>query len=732
MTHMVCVEGIATRCSLVRPKIVKSVHYCPATNKMLSRQYRDSTSLDGGLPTGAVYPTKDDEGHPLETEYGLSQYKDHQTLSVQEMPEHAPIGQLPCSIDVVLDHDLVDKCKPGDRIQIIGIFRGLSGARAGGATSGLFKSALIANHVRILSQDVRGASCTADDVTNIRRVASRDDIFALLSRSIAPSICGSMEIKKAILLQQMGGVERILANGGHIRGDINILMVGDPSTAKSQLLRHCLHLSPLAINTTGRGSSGVGLTAAVTSDPETGERRLEAGAMVLADRGVVCIDEFDKMSEGDRVAIHEVMEQQTVTIAKAGIHCSLNARCSVIAAANPIYGQYDKSLTPQRNVGLPDSLLSRFDLLFIVLDNLEAGHDKKISSHVLRIHQYERPGAEGVPDALGVTRASGAGFGNSMFASSSGDADGPDGDDAEADKTSEVFVRFNPLLHSGAFDASAEDEERGSAFARVQRDSMRELLSTDFVQKYIAYAKRQFAPQLTKAASELLSEAYAELRSKQDTRTSCVTPRVLESLIRLASAHAKTRLSRTVDEEDCAAAVDIMRFALYHDADPLGMHDVGAAGKRVRELGGDAASGGGGGGGNDEGGDGSGAKRQRRAAASSSSSAAAAAGGEMEDEDEMDTDRSSFLDGTQELELDDSQLSQSQSQSQSASADETKEAQIDAPPITVDEDSEAFRNFKSTLAQMCVVLLCVPCSFVIVSSSTLPLTSRHPPNPAPI
>ena len=449
MTHMVCVEGIATRCSLVRPKIVKSVHYCPATNKIMSRQYRDSTSLDGGLPTGAVYPTKDDEGHPLETEYGLSQYKDHQTLSVQEMPEHAPIGQLPCSIDVVLDHDLVDKCKPGDRIQIIGIFRGLSGSRAGGATSGLFKSALIANHVRILSQDVRGASVTADDVTNIRRVASRDDIFSLLSRSIAPSICGSMEIKKAILLQQLGGVERNLKNGGHIRGDINILMVGDPSTAKSQLLRHCLHLSPLAINTTGRGSSGVGLTAAVTADTETGERRLEAGAMVLADRGVVCIDEFDKMSEGDRVAIHEVMEQQTVTIAKAGIHCSLNARCSVIAAANPIYGQYDKSLTPQRNVGLPDSLLSRFDLLFIVLDNLEAGHDKKISSHVLRIHQYERPGAEGVPDSLGVTGGSGAGFGTTMFAESSASAanDGGEGD-GEGDRTSEgEFILFTADIH---------------------------------------------------------------------------------------------------------------------------------------------------------------------------------------------------------------------------------------------------------------------------------------------
>ncbi|KAN0071513.1 MCM2/3/5 family domain containing protein [Elaphomyces granulatus] len=545
INRMVSLEGIATKCSLVRPKVTQSVHYNEKDNKFLFRKYRDQTMTTTGATIMNVYPQEDDQKNPLITEYGYCKYMDHQTISVQEMPERAPAGQLPRGVDIILDDDLVDRAKPGDRIQLVGIYRTL-GNRGAGSGSSTFRTVLLANNIIQLSSKSGGgiaqAAITDTDIRNINKVAKKKNVFDLLSQSLAPSIYGHDHIKKAILLMLLGGVEKNLDNGTHLRGDINILMVGDPSTAKSQLLRFVLNTAPLAIATTGRGSSGVGLTAAVTSDKETGERRLEAGAMVLGDRGVVCIDEFDKMSDIDRVAIHEVMEQQTVTIAKAGIHTSLNARCSVIAAANPIYGQYDPHKDPHKNIALPDSLLSRFDLLFIVTDEPEDTGDRLVSEHVLRMHRYREPGTEeGAPVREQMTQTLGVGL----------------EENRDSNRPTDVFEKFNLMLHGGMI-----TKNRG-------RSRNVEILSIPFIKKYIQYAKTRIKPILTKGAADHIIATYSALRNDELTgnqrKTSPLTARTLETLIRLSTAHAKARLSSRVEERDTQVAESILRFALFKE-----------------------------------------------------------------------------------------------------------------------------------------------------------------------
>lgn len=562
LNQMVSLEGIVTKCSLVRPKVIKSVHYNEKKNIFHFREYRDQTMTANGAASTSVYPQEDEEGNPVSnssrscsygahtskliTEYGYCTYRDHQTISIQEMPERAPAGQLPRGVDVIMDDDLVDKCKPGDRIQLVGIYRSL-GNRNAGQGSATFRTLILANNVMMLSSKSGGgiaqAAITDTDIRNINKVSKKKNVFELLSQSLAPSIYGHDHIKKAILLMLLGGMEKNLENGTHLRGDINILMVGDPSTAKSQLLRFVLNTAPLAIATTGRGSSGVGLTAAVTSDKETGERRLEAGAMVLGDRGVVCIDEFDKMSDIDRVAIHEVMEQQTVTIAKAGIHTSLNARCSVIAAANPIYGQYDTHKDPHKNIALPDSLLSRFDLLFVVTDDIDDFRDRQISEHVLRMHRYRQPGTEeGAPVREQQSQTLGVGLDQEQ----------------DANRPTEVYEKFNVMLHAGVTITTG----RGNA-------RKLEVLSIPFIKKYIQYAKSQRKPVLTKGAADHIVATYSALRNDElegnQRKTSPMTARTLETLIRLATAHAKARLSHRVEERDAEAAEAILRYALFKE-----------------------------------------------------------------------------------------------------------------------------------------------------------------------
>jgi len=532
--NLVAVNGIVTRMSIVRPKLVHSVHYCEATKIGTVKEYYDqySVTADKTLQGQSnAFPRKDDHDNPLTTEYGFCKYKDYQTLIVQEMPEKAPTGMMPHSVEVVLEEDLVDKVKPGDRVQVVGVFKAITSQNT--SMNAIFRGVLIATNINALATEVDTPTLSPDDVRNIKKLSERKDIFDLLSRSVAPSIYGHENIKKAILLMLLGGVEKVLENKAHLRGDINILMIGDPSTAKSQLLRRVLSIAPLAVNTTGRGSSGVGLTAAVTLDKDTGEKHLEAGAMVLADRGIVCIDEFDKMEENDRVAIHEVMEQQTVTIAKAGIHTTLNARCSVVAAANPIYGEYQKDLPPTKNIGLPDSLLSRFDFIFIVLDEKNSEIDRLIAERVTRNHRYITPGQE------------------DNFALFDHTDDYIIEPEIHEKSDNEIFEKYNATIH---------DPNSG------------EILTQKFLKKYIYFAKKTITPVMKDEAVDFISNAWTQMRQREqeDTnnnapKTMSITIRTLETLIRVATAHAKMRLSKEVETIDCEVAYELLNYALFNE-----------------------------------------------------------------------------------------------------------------------------------------------------------------------
>ena len=541
INQFVGVQGIVTKISPVRPKLVQSCHYCENTKNGFIKEYEDPMTIKetnnkmnafiggniNGYNTNSI-PMRDANQNPLSFEYGFSKFKDHQIIHIQELPERTPIGELPRSIEVILEDDLVDKVKPGDRIQVNGVYK--SSAYKGSVTNSSVRTILIATGIQNLVKN-ENEDITGEEIRKIKELSTKKDIFNILANSVAPGIYGNQFIKKALILQLLGGKEKNLESGTHLRGDINILLIGDPSTAKSQFLRYMLNLAPNAINTTGKGSSGVGLTAAVVVDRDTGERHLEAGAMVLGDRGIVCIDEFDKMNEVDRVAIHEVMEQQTVTIAKAGIHVSLNARCSVLAAANPIYGQYITDISTSKNIGFPDSLLSRFDLCFVVLDEHNPELDRKISEKVINNHMYNLD-----PAKLGE-----------------------DDDDKVIEpqintvskKRLSVYEKYNPYLHG--------------------RDR-KEILTRDFLRKYIRYAKAKVNPELTKISSDFISKSWMKLREKSmgdewKGKIIPITVRSLESLIRLSTAFAKARLSPKIEKIDCIEALELLTQSLFNETD---------------------------------------------------------------------------------------------------------------------------------------------------------------------
>ncbi|KAL5774849.1 hypothetical protein ACOSP7_012406 [Xanthoceras sorbifolium] len=320
-----------------------------------------------------------------------SQYVDQQTLKLQENPEDVPTGELPRNMLLSIDRHLVQTIVPGTRLTIMGIYSIFQAANSSASHKGAV--AVRQPYIRVVGiEDTnetssRGpAAFTAEEIEDFKKFASQPDAYKTICSKIAPSIFGHDDVKKAVACLLFGGSRKNLPDGVKLRGDINVLLLGDPSTAKSQFLKFVEKTAPIAVYTSGKGSSAAGLTASVIRDNGSREFYLEGGAMVLADGGVVCIDEFDKMRSEDRVAIHEAMEQQTISIAKAGITTVLNSRTSVLAAANPPSGRYDDLKTAQDNIDLQTTILSRFDLIFIVKDIRMYSQDKLIASHIIKVH----------------------------------------------------------------------------------------------------------------------------------------------------------------------------------------------------------------------------------------------------------------------------------------------------------------------------------------------------------
>ncbi|KAJ3202648.1 Mcm2-7 hexameric complex component, partial [Dinochytrium kinnereticum] len=309
------------------------------------------------------------------------------TLSRAIQSDQVPMGHIPRSMTIHLYEDLTRQVSPGDTVFVSGVFLPTPYVGYKSVMAGLLSDTFLeAHHIVQLKKQYSKLDLTPDLRQQIRKLTETPDLYRFLSQSIAPEIYGHEDIKKALLLLLVGGSSKETADGMKIRGDINICLMGDPGVAKSQLLKYISKIAPRGIYTTGRGSSGVGLTASVMRDPITDEMVLEGGALVLADNGIACIDEFDKMDENDRTAIHEVMEQQTISISKAGITTTLNARTSILAAANPQFGRYNTRLRPTQNINLPAALLSRFDLLFLILDRPDLEDDLRLASHVTHVH----------------------------------------------------------------------------------------------------------------------------------------------------------------------------------------------------------------------------------------------------------------------------------------------------------------------------------------------------------
>ncbi|KAL3908485.1 MAG: hypothetical protein SGILL_008461 [Bacillariaceae sp.] len=486
--------------------------------------------------------------NPYQVVADESVFTDRQKLKLQEAPERVPTGEMPRSVMVAVEKGLVDKAPPGTRVSIFCIPT-LFGSNGFGSSSA--QQMVYLRCVGLSKENSAGDSAqfTPAEEEAFGQLARRRDVYDILTRSVAPSIQGSytVDIKRALICMLMSGSRKRLPDGMRLRGDINVLLLGDPSTAKSQFLKFVSKTSPIGIYTSGKGSSAAGLTASVVKN-QNSEWYLEAGALVLGDGGIVCIDEFDKMRPQDRVAIHEAMEQQTISVAKAGITTVLNSRAAVLAAANPVFGRYDDFKSASENIDLMTTILSRFDLIFLVRDIREEERDLMICRHVMGVH---------------IQNSGTAGFGG--------------GGNAPSGENGNQFLSTSGLLEDNTEDRARADTQNNSPEAiaenvmRVATTGQGEL-DIPAMKKYVQYCKSKCKPTLSDEAGQVLTSAYVKIRD--DVRKSTlqsqgpdaqstipITVRQLEALVRISESLAKVRLDSEVRIEDVNEAMRLFRVS---------------------------------------------------------------------------------------------------------------------------------------------------------------------------
>ncbi|KAF8897032.1 MCM2/3/5 family-domain-containing protein [Gymnopilus junonius] len=489
LNNLVRVSGVVTRRTGVFPQLKYVKFDCRKCGAVLGPFYQDASK-----EVRISYCANCESKGPFTVNSEQTIYRNYQKMTLQESPGSVPAGRLPRHREVILLCDLIDSAKPGEEVEVTGIYRNNFDASLNSKNGfPVFSTIIEANHVNKKEDLFAAFRLTEEDEKEMRNLAKDERIRKRIIKSIAPSIYGHEDIKTAIALSLFGGVPKDIDHKLRIRGDINVLLLGDPGTAKSQFLKYVEKTAHRSVFATGQGASAVGLTASVRKDPVTREWTLEGGALVLADKGHCLIDEFDKMNDADRTSIHEAMEQQSISIAKAGIVTSLQARCAIVAAANPVRGRYNPTIPFQQNVELTEPILSRFDVLCVVKDNVDPVMDELLARFVVGSHLRSHP----------------------------------------------------------KFDKETEEMEVATSLDA-------DIIPQDVLRKYIMYAREKIRPKLFDVDQEKLARLFADLRRESmATGSYPITVRHLESMIRMAEASAKMALREYVRADDIDLAIEV-------------------------------------------------------------------------------------------------------------------------------------------------------------------------------